>query len=94
MSKLHTTNSTHFAFHCPGCEYSHIIDTTWQWNGSLDAPTFSPSYLIPSTENIKRCHSFIKDGKMEFLGDCEHDLKGQTVEIPEWPGIQVRGGKE
>jgi hypothetical protein len=31
------------------------------------------------------CHSFVTDGKWQFLGDCEHELKGQTVEIPEWP---------
>lgn len=30
------------------------------------------------------CHSFVTDGKIQFLGDCTHALKGQTVEIPEW----------
>jgi hypothetical protein len=30
------------------------------------------------------CHSFVKDGKIEFLGDCTHSLAGQTVDIPEW----------
>lgn len=25
------------------------------------------------------CHSFIRDGKIQFLGDCTHHLKGQTV---------------
>lgn len=27
------------------------------------------------------CHSFIRDGKIEFLSDCTHHLKGQTVEL-------------
>jgi hypothetical protein len=31
-----------------------------------------------------RCHSFIKDGKIQFLGDCTHKLTGQTVDLPEW----------
>lgn len=31
-----------------------------------------------------RCHSFVKDGKIQFLPDCTHELAGQTVEIPEW----------
>lgn len=31
------------------------------------------------------CHSFIRDGKMEFLGDCTHKLSGQTVEIEDRP---------
>lgn len=28
------------------------------------------------------CHSFIKNGKIQFLNDCTHKLKGQTVELP------------
>ena len=31
-----------------------------------------------------RCHSFIRDGKIQFLSDCSHELKGQTVEIPDF----------
>jgi len=27
------------------------------------------------------CHSFIRDGKIEFLSDCTHKLAGQTVEL-------------
>ena len=33
----------------------------------------------------KACHSFVVDGRMQFLGDCTHSLAGQTVPIPEWP---------
>lgn len=29
------------------------------------------------------CHSFVTDGKIQFLGDCTHKLAGQTVELPE-----------
>jgi hypothetical protein len=29
------------------------------------------------------CHSFIRDGKIEFLNDCTHKLKGQTVDLPD-----------
>lgn len=29
------------------------------------------------------CHSFVTDGKIQFLDDCTHELKGQTVELPE-----------
>ena len=31
------------------------------------------------------CHSFVTDGRIQFLGDCTHKLAGQTVNIPEWP---------
>ncbi len=33
----------------------------------------------------KRCHTFVTDGRIQFLGDCTHALAGQTVEIPDWP---------
>lgn len=39
----------------------------------------------PQTQVPKICHSFIADGRIQFLGDCTHELKGQTVEIPLWP---------
>lgn len=29
------------------------------------------------------CHSFVTDGKIQFLGDCTHALAGQTVDLPE-----------
>lgn len=31
------------------------------------------------------CHSFIADGRIQFLGDCTHSLAGQTVDLPPWP---------
>lgn len=30
------------------------------------------------------CHSFITDGRIQFLGDCTHALAGQTVNIPDF----------
>lgn len=36
------------------------------------------------------CHSYVTDGKIQYLNDCSHDLKGQTIELPNWEesGIQ------
>ena len=31
------------------------------------------------------CHCFIRDGQIEFLSDCTHELAGETVPIPPWP---------
>ena len=31
----------------------------------------------------ERCHSYITDGRIQFLGDCTHALAGQTVDLPE-----------
>lgn len=30
------------------------------------------------------CHSFVTDGRIQFLGDCTHALAGKTVDLPEW----------
>ncbi len=29
------------------------------------------------------CHSFVRNGQIEFLGDCTHALAGQTVPLPD-----------
>ena len=34
-----------------------------------------------------RCHSFVRNGHIEFLSDCTHKLAGQTVrlaDLPDW----------
>lgn len=81
---------------CPGCKCGHGIWTTkrngneciWEFNGNLEKPTVSPSLLVHGFNEITnkeyRCHSFIKDGKIQFLNDCSHELKGQTVDLPEF----------
>lgn len=30
------------------------------------------------------CHSFVTDGRIQFLTDCTHALAGQTVDLPEF----------
>jgi len=32
-----------------------------------------------------RCHTFIRGGMVEFLGDCTHALAGQTLPLPDLP---------
>lgn len=32
-----------------------------------------------------RCHSWVRDGMIQFLNDCTHKLAGQTVPIPDLP---------
>lgn len=31
------------------------------------------------------CHSFVRDGMIQFLPDCTHALAGQTVPLPDIP---------
>lgn len=37
--------------------------------------------IIEPTPTI--CHSFVTDGKIRFLADSTHALKGQTVDLPD-----------
>lgn len=100
MSKVRLANDGSALFWCPGCDGAHGVrvrgEHSWGWNGSVDAPTFTPSVLVtyPANPNAleefkewrteRRCHSFVRDGKIQFLGDCTHRLAGQTVEIPDF----------
>ena len=70
----------------------------WSFNNDFEKPTFSPSLLIRTGKYVTGhenfddegfkglssiCHSFITDGRIQFLNDCTHSLAGQTVELPE-----------
>lgn len=70
----------------------------WRYNGDPDRPTFSPSVLVsfphwvpPAPTDQEQvqvtdvCHSFVTDGQIQFLGDCTHELAGQTVPLPPIP---------
>jgi hypothetical protein len=71
-----------YVFHCPGCGFGHAFkEGVWQWNRDFEKPTITPS-ILAVTPPDKRCHSFITDGKIRFLPDCSHNLKGQTVDLP------------
>lgn len=87
-------------WYCPGCKRRHGAtlkgDYVWEWNGSLESPTLTPSVLtnhIQDPTNVewnkthRRCHSFVRAGRIQFLDDCEHELAGQTVDMVPWvPG--------
>lgn len=34
-------------------------------------------------QNSYRCHFIVTDGKIYFCPDCSHDLKGQTLDLPD-----------
>lgn len=81
-----------YSFFCPGCCKEHAVMTKqengyahpiWAFNGDVDKPTFSPSVAVVSynKEVETRCHSFIREGRIEYLPDSDHSLAGQTIEM-------------
>ncbi len=52
-----------------------------QWGN--DDGFYKPNHAVPAGGRIV-CHSFVTDGRIQFLGDCTHHLAGQTVDLPEW----------
>jgi hypothetical protein len=70
----------------------------WGYNGDAERPTLTPSVLVtyngPDAGQDRGdgrhappalCHSFVTDGRIQFLSDCSHDLANQTVDLPEYP---------
>jgi len=75
-----------------------MANVRWDWNGDPARPTFSPSLLVRTGRAVTPtaleweegdpplvCHSFIRDGRIQFLEDSAHHLAGQTVDLPHWP---------
>jgi len=83
MAKIEVYPDSYYAFECPGCGYLHAFDKRWTFNGDFDRPTFAPSLLCDKDDPTRRCHLFVRDGKIEFLDDCHHPLKGLTVDMVE-----------
>ncbi|AQX08019.1 DUF6527 family protein [Elizabethkingia ursingii] len=82
----------YYIFKCPGCGLAHYVNTNpefgivWQFNGNLVKPTISPSLFVNASglnPTTPKCHSFIKEGKIEFLNDCTHELAGKIIDLTE-----------
>jgi hypothetical protein len=84
------------AVRCPACEADNVGSLHlfylkmsngspgWTFNGDVHKPTFTPSMLarvrLAGVEHV--CHNFVTDGRIQYLGDCTHALKGQTIDLP------------
>jgi|ERR1035437_2051273 hypothetical protein len=57
------------------------VDSCWcTWNAE------NPDDLVDF--KCMLCHSYITDGNIQFLNDCTHELAGQTVPLPTYPGYE------
>lgn len=89
------SEATHLMLNMPGPLPTRILPVIthgtrrgtpcWTWNGDTEKPTLKPSILTrggPADAEI-RCHTFVNDGMVQFLSDCTHELKDQTVPLLE-----------
>lgn len=84
-------------FHAVAVDRPLANGACWSFNGDLERPTFNPSLSIKTGRAVdpnfvpepgdppEHCHSFVRDGSIEFCGDSTHALAGQTVPLPAWP---------
>ncbi len=94
----------HHRYWCPGCDALHTVSIDpdknslgagWTFTGTLECPTYAPSQLSVwegrgNGESIKRvCHTFIREGQIEFLSDCTHAMRNKTVPLPPLPDWAV-----
>lgn len=65
----------------------------WTWNGDTEKVTLKPSVKTEGTTflggkpDVKEnwvpyiCHTWVTDGRVQFLDDTTHELRGQTVDL-------------
>ena len=83
------SEATHVRLHTPGpfpFRWLPVITSgprrgtpCWTWNGSTSAPTLRPSVLTRDDGTI--CHSWVTDGRIQYLADCTHEFAGQTMDL-------------
>lgn len=85
-----TEEATHIVLHCPGPIPTRMlpvgVNHGWKWNGDTEKPTITPSIRTSYLEYGKKeviCHSYVTDGKIQFLDDCTHVFAGQTLDLLE-----------
>lgn len=87
--------ATHVRLNIPGPLPNRILPVmiggrregtpNWTWNGNVESPTLKPSILTRGgdVDGEHVCHSFVNDGRVQFLDDCSHEFAGQTLDLLE-----------
>ncbi len=75
-----------YGYRCLGCECFHFFKIVEDggkhtFNKDMDNPTVTPS-LLCDWQGVPKCHSYIKNGKVQYLSDCEHKYAGLTIDLP------------
>lgn len=75
---------------CPACQDIHTLPDRWQFDGNLEKPTFSPSFITRSStrHGDQICHYTITGGVIHFCSDSTHGNYDAVAmpDLPEWLG--------
>jgi hypothetical protein len=66
-----------------------ILVTGVQWGPDYTFHKPNHPGILPG--GTTRCHSYVRDGRWQFLSDCTHTLANQTVDmvpLPDWFALQ------
>lgn len=85
-----TGKTAGYMWWCSGCGVNHPVwlnQGARTFDGNVESPTFSPSIFLGPAQlgEGKICHSFIKNGTVEYCSDCTHALAGKTVPLTKEP---------
>ena len=56
-----------------------------EWVALLGRTAGEREAMVADRRTSFVCHSYVREGRIQFLGDCTHALAGQTVELPDFP---------
>ena len=91
------TGEVQVMFHCPGCGGTHAYwlahpppktQPIWEFDGNIQAPSWTPSLRIQSMSRKEKpyiCHLYVRNGQIEYLSDCTHELAGKTIPMQLYP---------
>lgn len=74
----------YLSFWCPACQGWHSVNSSWSWNMSLCSTTINPSIKVTGVNeqgNQTICHLYVRDGWLEYLGDCTHQMANQKIKM-------------
>lgn len=81
-------NKTGISIFCPGCQTIHSCERHTH-DSNWESPTISPSLLVTWGDGT-RCHSFVRNGEIEFLDDSTfHTLRGKHL-LSDIPGRFIK----
>ncbi len=90
LAPCETAEATHVALYFPGPSGLIFLPVLpqgqarkgtgcWSWNQDTEKPTLKPSVRTRGGDFL--CHSWVEDGRVQFLGDSTHELKWTTVSL-------------